>query len=619
MDNSSLGATNVSYEGLPIETQTARKSKNAVFIALIFFAVQIMSLLTPPFQSPDEYAHVHRAYLLSKGDVFLGRYEAGNATGGKIDTGLLEYMSAFTDLSYAGGVFNRQNESMLNDSKKVRWSGERTIVALPNTATYFPLAYLPQALAIYVGEHVGLSVHNSYFLARQFAIFTAVGVLWAAMTLCPVPLSVLALFAMPMALMQFASASLDGVAFALTAYVAAGFWRMMGVGFKREQLAFWLFIFAAFALITTRVNLLPFTFLPLVIFYKRRNFYTLAGFLVLVVASLAWVAFTVRTVHGVTPLTFSDNLIYELVHPVFTVKTIFELLPLDFFIFEVRMFIGVVGWHFIQLRPFEYLLVAVVILLVVASESWSKPRRWTSIRAWALIFFALASSAMILMIFLATNPLETPSLGGLQGRYFIPPAIFFLFAFAAEKPVSSRIRFAREVALYALLVVSTLSTAFVLLDRYWLVQENANRVWSSTGDKSSQSIPLSNGHSFSQYFIAQGSSAAKLSLLLESSIPDDTLGLRVSFFNDQGVVIYAVDRTIKHIGDKRWVDVPLNYYEYRMHKGERYKMEMMTLTDQAGAVRINIAAPSEKYSEGAAIVDGAPIASFFNFKMEFVK
>jgi len=47
-------------------------SRRAALLSIVFFilVVQSISPVIPPFQSPDEDAHLKRAYLLAKGEIF---------------------------------------------------------------------------------------------------------------------------------------------------------------------------------------------------------------------------------------------------------------------------------------------------------------------------------------------------------------------------------------------------------------------------------------------------------------------------------------------------------------------------------------------------------------------
>ena len=47
------------------------KSFNIIVWVFAFLTASALSYLIPPMQSPDEMSHVERAYLLSKGHIFL--------------------------------------------------------------------------------------------------------------------------------------------------------------------------------------------------------------------------------------------------------------------------------------------------------------------------------------------------------------------------------------------------------------------------------------------------------------------------------------------------------------------------------------------------------------------
>ena len=57
-----------------------------LLVAGLFLLVRLFGILTPPFQSPDEFNHLKRAYLLSKAMFVID--SRGTHTGGEIDEGL---------------------------------------------------------------------------------------------------------------------------------------------------------------------------------------------------------------------------------------------------------------------------------------------------------------------------------------------------------------------------------------------------------------------------------------------------------------------------------------------------------------------------------------------------
>ena len=145
------------YDGPQADAFWYSKRTAIGFALLMFLVVTAISLLIPPLQSPDEPNHLRRAYLLSKGEIFLSA-EDGD-TGGYIDTGLLEYMNVFNHIRFNYG--NKMTEALDRHSRGIQWSGERRFSRLANTAVNCPLPYIPQALAFAVGEGAGLDVRDS--------------------------------------------------------------------------------------------------------------------------------------------------------------------------------------------------------------------------------------------------------------------------------------------------------------------------------------------------------------------------------------------------------------------------------------------------------------------------
>ena len=241
-------------------------SRNAVlsFLASLFLIVLCISYLIPPFQSPDEFNHLKRAYLLSKGDVFL--HNKGHVVGGYIDNGLLNYMTLFDEIpfKYDKKLYNQGYSS----SRQITWSGKRQFSPLPNTALYFPLPYLPQALAFIVGEHSSMTVSNTYYLARFFSLTATLALLGCALLLYPAPLIVITAFITPMSLFQLGSASLDSVSFAMCVLAASLYMRGGDNRYSFNQPMLYALTACVFALATSRLYLFPLALLPSFLYHK---------------------------------------------------------------------------------------------------------------------------------------------------------------------------------------------------------------------------------------------------------------------------------------------------------------------------------------------------------------
>ncbi|MDO8660593.1 MAG: hypothetical protein Q7K43_01770, partial [Candidatus Woesearchaeota archaeon] len=96
------------------------KRTNMLFVLLLFVTCNFLSALIPPFQSPDEFEHVTRAYLLGKGVLVL-EVPKNEVSGGYIDTGLARYMDVFSSLPFHPE--RKVSDAKLESAKKIKWEG----------------------------------------------------------------------------------------------------------------------------------------------------------------------------------------------------------------------------------------------------------------------------------------------------------------------------------------------------------------------------------------------------------------------------------------------------------------------------------------------------------------
>ena len=145
----------------------------------------VISTLIPPFQSPDEFHHIVRSYLFTKGQIILKtqKDQPGQPVGGEIDKGLMDYNLAF------GGINYNRDKKMTKEKEfevsSIKWSGKNLFWPIPNMAYYFPLAYAPQAFGLGIGRGLGLSLNSSYRLARFFVLFFSLATLTLAFIIFP--------------------------------------------------------------------------------------------------------------------------------------------------------------------------------------------------------------------------------------------------------------------------------------------------------------------------------------------------------------------------------------------------------------------------------------------------
>jgi hypothetical protein len=359
------GVTPSSTEAIPTSLQQATRlneearihfwystNQAVLLLAGLFLLARLFGGLTPPFQSPDEFNHLGRAYLLTKGVIAVG--SRGTRTGGGIDQGLLAYMECFEQVPLNYGA--KFDNAMARTCDKIHYTGTERFTDLSNTAMYFPVLYTPQAIALLVGEKANLSVGESYYLARLFSCCAALALLmWALMTY-PVPPAALALLMMPMCLFQLSSASLDAMSFATTILAASLFLRAYHRDLSFSPRLHAVLAICLFLLATSRIIYI--TLIPLLLFlYRvRRSLAYAISFVAVLSLSLGWIIFALTTVHGQGAITqdisSSEIIRYYEFHPVTFLDVVFRTLT-DAATLQGYwlMFVGVLGWMDTPLGP----------------------------------------------------------------------------------------------------------------------------------------------------------------------------------------------------------------------------------------------------------------------------
>lgn len=441
------------------------------FLVATFLLSVVFSALTPSFQTPDELDHVKRAYLLSTGQLFLHADE-GKPSGGEVDTGLLAYMYHFTPL--VGKRAHKVTAEELAQSESVSWSGQTLYQAPSGTAYYFPAVYIPQATGLAAGRLLGMSVADSYRLARLLSLTAAIALLVLAFRMFTPPAGALALLVLPMTVFQFGGAVLDPVATGLTFLAVSAFMRLASDGALAGRRVFAALVVGTFLVCASRANMLPLLALPFAAAWftrDRRHAWIALGVSVFV---LAWTAITIKTTvyaPGPRDADHAARLVHYLTHPG-------ELTHMLWVTWShpVRMaeywesFLGVLGWLDIGFPAPFYVWAGTAFLATVATSFATGS--WRSLIAARLLLVLICVSA-ILLTFLAllvqwTEP-GSYLIEGVQGRYFLIPAVCLAYALLSQPQPRPRLLHLFSHALLAgLTCISAYGTAKLLADRYYM-------------------------------------------------------------------------------------------------------------------------------------------------------
>jgi len=440
-------------------------------IPVLFMIFLVLICVTPPLQSPDEFDHIKRAYALSEGTIFF-KAQGAQSSGAMIDDGLIKYIALHDSL----GLNPNQKvvSSDLAKAKELRWEGTKTFSATPATAFYFPAIYAPQASALLLSKALGLSINQSYYATRIVASLTVLLILAAAFALTTPSLVTLALLAMPMSIFQLSSTSLDGIATALAILFISIFLKILREPSCNNTKLFWLALLTFVLLASSRLQLLPFFLFFLVLFWRDRNYVHLAAALVTLGLVCAWVIIAGKyTVDHRVPSSIASSqvaLIY-LRDPIALAQIIWSTLTDELTLRGYfTSFLGMLGWLTATFpgKTYIYLLFGLILISGLSLSLKHIKCNWRT----NFLFLLIASLSIFLIMFamLTTwTPYPSATIIGVQGRYFLIPALLLSYGFF---PALSSLSTRRSLPVSVLLAGFTLYSLYITIDlllmRYYI-------------------------------------------------------------------------------------------------------------------------------------------------------
>jgi len=459
----------------PQARHSERTSPYAFARLYIFIALPLLLVLNfafPAFHAPDDNDHVKRASTLITGQ-FRPTTIVGKSSGALIDSGLSDYIDASRPVfMIETRPLTPAQKASYTRADQIHWSGKLTFSEAPGSMSYFPLLYSPQALMLALGRGLGATVANSVLLARLAN--SLAGMMLVALGLRMLPLGhalVLVTMLLPKSLLEFASNSADpilfGTAVILTA-LAIRTWQAVKIPARTASWAGPLLVVVA-AVRPPLIGLtLPFYLSAL----RRRSWRTIAFLSALVFAVIVWFAITEPAITDLR-CGHMGSMVAKLASFAIRWPLLVGASIVRHFKYYVMSFIGELGWGdgpagIIGKRlPVVIYLLGLVALGLAAIYDRTSPAG----RAAGLRLTLLATSAvMTLLVFFAmyvacTEPLRN-TIGGVQGRYFVPSLLVLAPALAA--PNGRSLRLPGPLLVVALAIWSAINLGSLCLGAYGL-------------------------------------------------------------------------------------------------------------------------------------------------------
>lgn len=179
-----------------------------------------LGLAVPVLNAADEVYHWQRAVQVSQGQFFARRRDVPNGYGGPIDAAALEFAK------WASQRLETSQRFTLSEARRaavtVPQPAGTSMASFPSTASFSPLAYLPQAAGIAAARAAGADVFTQLIAGRIANLFVYLSLIGVAVRSAPCgQRALLAVALTAPALHLAASISGDPLNFALPALLFA--------------------------------------------------------------------------------------------------------------------------------------------------------------------------------------------------------------------------------------------------------------------------------------------------------------------------------------------------------------------------------------------------------------
>jgi uncharacterized membrane protein len=387
--------------------------------------------LVPPFQTPDEYQHFSRSYVVSEGHLF--------DTDGFIPQGIVKLMAITRDVP-----FHLENKVRFADLaasiNQPLQQSDLVHTDFPASAVYSPIPYLISAFGIFVGRVLGASPLIIFYLGRAFNLIVWASLVYLALRLTPVYKWVfLLLFLSPMSLNQAVSYSADSLTNALS-FFTIGYCLYLTFTVDKTINLKDLLPLIALAI------LLPLTKPPyaaligLILLIPARKFGSVKRYLVILIllvgitGVLIWFGSSINREYYYRFVPYpgvnaNRQILYILRHPSGYLKTILRTFSSDI-VFMTQSYVGILGWLDTKLPQLIYPTFFLIVFFIALIDHQVEIGFSISQK----LILALVAFAGFIMIatgqYITWTPVGASKINAIQGRYLIPvipPLILLLY------------------------------------------------------------------------------------------------------------------------------------------------------------------------------------------------
>ena len=406
------------------------KEKNFDEMIAFRLIIPIITILfvtaMPIFRSHDEDAHWLRIY-----DISIGNFLTKTEYGSLFQEGAQNYpaaklpkaVSVVLDKSYAGVSTSEIFDIKIDEEDTV-------IYAMPTTAIYSPIQYLPQAAGVFIARIFTNRPIVMAYAARIMNILVSFTALYFAMKFMPFGKKILlVLMSIPIALEGFSSLSPDGmtisISFLFIAYILHLVFDKKDEKIKFKQSL--LIAFLGVVLALCKIVYLPIVGLVMLLpkekfkSRKRQVLHIAILILIAIIANLVWL--------GISSTYLAE---YKEGRPVDQLGTLLKdpLNYIEMLIYSIdsngsKYFLSTLGGEaglneYVNMHTFVPIMFFILCILATFGAKEKHPKL-SIYQTTIMVLIVLAVVGLIFTsLYIQWTKTESESIMGVQGRYFIP-------------------------------------------------------------------------------------------------------------------------------------------------------------------------------------------------------
>ncbi|MBT3668986.1 MAG: DUF2142 domain-containing protein [Chloroflexi bacterium] len=409
--------------------------KPEVLFAILIIVFGMMSVfLVPVGGGFDEDTHLARIWEMSSGTLLPNQ-----------KLGINGFPSIFNELSYRQdfiieSVGSEYLEKYLE--AKIDWG---VMISHETRSIYFPTLYLVQAFIMgLLGTLFDTPVLIIYFSLRISYLLVYAFLTFLAIKTIPFGKWLLTLLVLsPMAITQASIISPDAITHGMSFLFLAWVLKLSREGEERlNKKGIIILITLIVLLFTLKINssaliLLVFLIPPSKFGSMRNYFFAILGIvLIFIVVVLGWSYLTSSelTTSGNDAGIVLDQAEFIIRHPGEYTKIMVDNFSQRFEQYY-KEWVGVFGYWYWVMPPVVYILFFVLLVLAIAADV---PDESIGVRERIILAttFVAGYVLTVTLLYLKDNSLGTQSIGGVQGRYFIPMMPLLLLALSSKKFIS---------------------------------------------------------------------------------------------------------------------------------------------------------------------------------------